>query len=374
MPYPTKKLWNIIIENQKSKIKVRDASSEWKYIFFTSWLRTLFFNEKLCEWENLFLATWGKAIIQYYNWEASYSTDTYTLKWNKDTDTRFLYFYLYSIISFIDSHLFSWAWIKHLQKKDFKNILIPLPPLPTQKLIVQKLDSSFEKIDKSIELIKKNLENIEELNKSVLEEVFRELNYSKIKLSDIATIVWWWTPKTNISEYWSNDIIWLSPTDLPAIWEIVNISNSQKKISKLWLEKSSAKLLPIWTVIYSSRATIWKIAINDIELSTNQGFASFICNDKIYNYYLAYTLKYYTEDIISLSNSTTFKEVNKTNLRNYKIPLPPLPIQKQIVSHLDQVFEKNRVLKESYEKKLKDLEEMKQSLLKEAFEWRLVKD
>jgi len=55
-----------------------------------------------------------------------------------------------------------------------KNIPIPLPPLPTQKLIVQKLDSSFEKIDKSIELTKKNLKNIEELNKSVLAEVFSE--------------------------------------------------------------------------------------------------------------------------------------------------------------------------------------------------------
>ncbi|MDD3302704.1 MAG: restriction endonuclease subunit S, partial [Candidatus Gracilibacteria bacterium] len=54
------------------------------------------------------------------------------------------------------------------------------------------------------------------------------------------------------------------------------------------------------------------------------------------------------------------------------IPLPPLPKQKEIVTYLDKIFEKNKSLKSEYERKLKDLEEMKQSLLKEAFEGKLV--
>jgi len=57
-----------------------------------------------------------------------------------------------------------------------------------------------------------------------------------------------------------------------------------------------------------------------------------------------------------------------TRLKQIKLPLSPLEKQKEIVAQLDQVFEKNKALKDSYEKKLKDLEEMKQSLLKEAFE------
>jgi type I restriction enzyme S subunit len=55
-----------------------------------------------------------------------------------------------------------------------KPLQIPLPPLPTQKLIVQKLDSLFENIDKNINLTKENLKNLDELNKSVLEKVFSE--------------------------------------------------------------------------------------------------------------------------------------------------------------------------------------------------------
>lgn len=160
------------------------------------------------------------------------------------------------------------------------------------------------------------------------------------KLADIADIIGGGTPKTEIKEYWNGDIIWLSPTDLGEIGSIQKVNNSSKKISQFGLEKSSAKLLPIGTVLFSSRASIGKIGIADIELSTNQGFANFICKPSIYNYYLAYAFKHFRQDIEDLSNSTTFKEVSKGSLKEFKIPLPPLDEQKRLVSLLDTLFVK----------------------------------
>ena len=161
------------------------------------------------------------------------------------------------------------------------------------------------------------------------------------KLGDITTIVGGGTPRTNIKEYWENgNIIWLSPTDLGNIGEIISINNSKTKITKLGLEKSSAKLLPIGTVLFSSRATIGKIAINEIEVSTNQGFTNFICKNLLLNKYLAFCLNRFTSDITDLSNSTTFKEVSKSSLKDFKIPLPPLEEQKRIVAKLDNLFAK----------------------------------
>ncbi|WP_292661932.1 restriction endonuclease subunit S [Nitratifractor sp.] len=161
------------------------------------------------------------------------------------------------------------------------------------------------------------------------------------KLGDITKIVGGGTPKRSVKEYWENgDIVWLSPTDLGDVCEIVEISNSKDKITKLGLEKSSTKLLPVGAVLYSSRATIGKIAINTVEVSTNQGFANFICNKNIFNKYLAYCLSNFTKDIILLSNSTTFKEVSKTSLKEFEIPLPPLQEQKRIVVKLDGLFER----------------------------------
>ncbi|MFY4782112.1 restriction endonuclease subunit S [Aliarcobacter butzleri] len=161
------------------------------------------------------------------------------------------------------------------------------------------------------------------------------------KLGDITTVIGGGTPRTNIKEYWENgNIIWLSPTDLGNIGEIISINNSKTKITKLGLEKSSAKLLPIGTVLYSSRATIGKIAINEIEVSTNQGFTNFICKDLLLNKYLAFCLNRFTSDITDLSNSTTFKEVSKSSLKDFEIPLPPLEEQKRIVAKLDILFAK----------------------------------
>jgi len=185
-----------------------------------------------------------------------------------------------------------------------------------------------------------------------------------VKLKDVTTIVGGGTPKRNINEYWNNgDIVWLSPSDLGKIGDIKNISDSKDKINQLGLDKSSAKLLPIGTVLYSTRATIGKIAINNIEVSTNQGFTNFICNNNLNNKYLAYCLKQFTPDIIELSHSTTFKEVNRSRLKEFKIPLPALKKQKEIAKTLDKAKELIELRKDS----IKKLDELSKAVFIDMF-------
>jgi len=189
------------------------------------------------------------------------------------------------------------------------------------------------------------------------------------KLDDISKLIGGGTPKRNVDEYWKNgEIIWLSPTDLGKIGEILNISDSKDKITELGLNKSSAKLLPVGTVLYSSRATIGKIAINTVEVSTNQGFTNFICSGNLNNQYLAYILNRFTSEITSLSNSTTFKEVSKSNLKEFKIPLPPLQEQKRIVAKLDALFEKIDRAIALHQKNMDEADAFMGSVLNDVFE------
>lgn len=103
------------------------------------------------------------------------------------------------------------------------------------------------------------------------------------------------------------------------------------------LEKSSAKLLPAGTVLVSTRATIGRVAIAEYETATNQGFKNIIVLDdsNISNRFVAYMMTALTDRMVSLASGGTFKEISKSNFLTLSIPLPPLTIQEQIVSELD---------------------------------------
>jgi type I restriction enzyme, S subunit len=293
------------------------------------------------------------------------------LKTNDRLNSKLLYYYFYSE-PFLNQfkELTMGSALRFISLTKTKKIKIPLPPLSEQQRIVSKLDNLFEKIDKGVALHQKNMDEADVFMGSVLNDVFGELEekYEKKQLGDITNVIGGGTPKRNINEYWDNgDIVWLSPTDLGLIGEIGEVSDSKDKITQLGLDKSSAKLLPIGTVLYSSRATIGKISINTVEVSTNQGFSNFVCKDDLYNRFLAYSLSKYTDDIVELSNSTTFKEVSKTNLKAFSIPKPPLNIQQKVVNYLDDVSEKIEKVKSIQKDKMDGLKALKASILDKAF-------
>ncbi len=145
------------------------------------------------------------------------------------------------------------------------------------------------------------------------------------------------TPSSDIPEYWDGNIRWATLVDLPAANLITELKDTERTISPLGLEKSSAKLLPAGTVLVSTRATIGRVAITEYETATNQGFKNIIVLDdnKISNRFVAYMMTALTDRMVSLASGGTFKEISKSNFLTLSIPLPPLAIQEQIVAELD---------------------------------------
>ena len=96
-------------------------------------------------------------------------------------------------------------------------------------------------------------------------------------LGQIATITGGSTPSRTQEKYWNGSILWLTPTDLPTPGKgITDVSDTASKITEEGLAAISAQLLPVGTVLFSSRATIGKLGISRAPLATNQGFANFI--------------------------------------------------------------------------------------------------
>ena len=191
------------------------------------------------------------------------------------------------------------------------------------------------------------------LRTSVQKKIEVKSRYPLVKLGDITEILSGGTPDTKNSEYWNNGTIcWATLVDTKSKYLI----DTQRKITEKGLNESSAKLLPINTVIFSSRATIGEVTIAKVETATNQGYKNFICDDTKINYlYLYYILKDQAKNIEDIAGGITYKEVSKTDLSNFKIPLPPLPIQEQIVAEcekIDEEYENSRMSIEAYSGKI----------------------
>ena len=158
------------------------------------------------------------------------------------------------------------------------------------------------------------------------------------QLSEVTEIVSGGTPKSEVLEYWDGDVLWITPKDMGQA-KTIFVSNTSRTISRLGLQKSSAKLIPKNSVILSTRAPIGHLIINVQEMATNQGCRGLIPKNNLDTKFLFYFLKSNIKLLNDLGTGTTFKELSRNALEKIKIPVPPIEEQKRIVEILDKAFE-----------------------------------
>lgn len=156
-------------------------------------------------------------------------------------------------------------------------------------------------------------------------------NWQKVRLGDIAEIIGGGTPSTQITSFWNGSINWFTPTEIGITKYVYK---SQRTITPLGLKKSSAKLLPIGTILLTSRASIGDCAILKEVATTNQGFQSLIPLEKINNEFLYYLILTLKNKLLKLASGSTFLEVSPNKIKNLLIPLPPLNEQNAIANIL----------------------------------------
>ena len=139
------------------------------------------------------------------------------------------------------------------------------------------------------------------------------------------------TPSTKIPDYWENgDIIWFTPSDLTAS-DTMFISESSKKITQSGFKNNSARLFPPYSVMMTSRATIGVTAINTKEACTNQGFITCIPNEHLSTCQIYFWIGQNRDKIITIASGATYKEINRTEFRQFLITVPDRDINKSFV-------------------------------------------
>ena len=156
-----------------------------------------------------------------------------------------------------------------------------------------------------------------------------DLSWEQRKLGDIADIVGGGTPSTGNQSYWDGDIDWYAPAEIA---DQIYANSSQKKITGLGYENSSAKMLPPGTVLFTSRAGIGKTAILTRKGCTNQGFQSIVPHRGELDSYFIFSrteeLKRYGELV---GAGSTFAEVSGKQMAVMELMMPPTMREQQTI-------------------------------------------
>ena len=140
-------------------------------------------------------------------------------------------------------------------------------------------------------------------------------------INDLAEVFNGATPSTSDSLNYGGDIIWITPKDL-SNQQSKFIIQGERNITDKGYGSCSTHLLPVDSILMSSRAPIGLFTIAKTELCTNQGFKSFVPKDKLLNSYLYYYLLQYKKRIERLGTGTTFKEVSRDDMLKFLVLTP----------------------------------------------------
>lgn len=198
-----------------------------------------------------------------------------------------------------------------IHESDFLKIEISVPSVKEQR----KIGAYLDELDHLITLHQSKAESWK-----TRKNRFLTISWEQCKLGEVADIVGGGTPSTAISEFWDGDIDWYAPAEIE---DQIFVNSSQKKITTEGLNNSSAKMLPVGTVLFTSRAGIGKTAILTKEGCTNQGFQSIIPHkDELDSYFIfsrTDELKRYGETV---GAGSTFVEVSGKQMANMTISIP----------------------------------------------------
>lgn len=232
---------------------------------------------------------------------------------------------------------------KEISKKIVESFPIIIPPLAEQRAIAAELDA----VQKMIEGYKAQLADLDTLAQSIFLDMFGDpitnpKGWEKTKLSAEGTIIGGATPRTDNLSNWDNGIYyWITPAELNGNRYY---GSTRKTITDVAVKNTHLTLLPIGTVLLSSRAPIGKVGITTQAMYCNQGFKNIICGPNLNNEYLYQYLLFNTEELNRRGNGVTFKEISKKIVEEFPLILPPLPLQQQFAERVEAIERQKELL------------------------------
>lgn len=340
---------------------------------------------KFCDVDDVMIGRYGPPIFQICRGlKGAYNVALLKAKPKKGIDRQYLYYFLKQDAVF--------QYVDKLSARTGGQTGVDLVSLnkypvrvPTDIDDQEKLVASLVAIDKKIELNNRINAELEDMAKTLYDYWFVQFDFPDDSpqgqgnpyktsggkmvynptlkreipegweagtLEDLGQIVGGSTPSTQDPKNFSNDgIPWITPNDLSNNQGKKFISRGGQDVSAEGIKSASLKKHPVDTVLLSSRAPIGYMAISRNEVTTNQGFKSFIPNKGYSSEFIYYTVKNSLKVITQYASGSTFKEVSGGTLKTVKVVLPTLTLSdaftekaKPIFSQQDNIEKENAQL------------------------------
>lgn len=295
---------------------------------------------------------------------------------DKFIDSHYLFYALTSkpYFDFV-SHLTDGANINNLKWSQLQDFKLIIPSLPEQKRIVEKLDKIFADIDKAKENTQKNLANAKELFKNSLDMLLEQdkERYPITSLGRVATLIPGIAFKSKEFGNFPQKAVKISnilPPKISNSLDGVDIgAYNKEKISKYLLRKGDI-------CVAMTGGTIGKLGMYDMERETyvNQRVLLIRSTSEINCKFLHYILmhpKFLLFIKSNIESDTAQPNISADTIGKYKFFLPTIDKQRVLLKRLTESENKTQELEQIYTKKLVNLEELKQSVLQQAFSGKL---
>ena len=289
-------------------------------------------------------------------------------------EQRYLYYFLQASETELDARG-TGTTFKCISGQSLRSVPIPIPPLAEQKRIVAKIDAAFEKIDKLKANAERNLANAKDLFQSALDEAMRPKDgWVEKRLGEVANIrVGPFGSSLHKADYVENGVPLVNPCHMKDSKIADKIST---QVSHNKAESLKEYRLRAGDIVFARRGEIGRLAfVSEKEdgylCGTGSLFARFRERFDIQFLYFFFSSKSFVERLEMLSTGTTMKSINSSALESMSFSVPPMNEQQQLAQQFDSLAEKIKILEQNYSKQIADCVEMRQAVLREAFEGRL---
>lgn len=297
----------------------------------------------------------------------------FVLRLNKNLVNADYFYYLLSSNYIKEQYdaLATGAIVQNISSDLIKRVQFNLPPLSEQERIVAKLDKAFEAIDKAKTIAETNLKNAKELFETALNNAFKKTdNIEQLKLDDIAEI----TSSKRIykNEYTPLGIPFYRTKEIKELAHNLPISLELYISADKYMEIKNKFGVPSQNdLLISAVGTIGEIYIvqaNDKFYFKDGNIIWFKKYKKEINVeYLKYCLTAFVKEIQNMTQGAAYNALTIEKLKEYKINIVNLTEQNEIVRKIKSIRDNIAKLEAIYTKKIKDLDELKQSILQKAF-------